>query len=126
MESRRIIQVEEKVPFNLLVPLSIQLSLIHIFNNGDIRITETGITQKETTHSHSGNYLLLSEFADNTGSSGYAGTSNVTVTSLAGGRTITAGDDASDEVKITNLTVNSDMALVPTGTVTVDGTTTIA
>ena len=95
-------------------------------NNGNITITETDITQNKTTHLHSGNYLLLSEFADNTGSSGDAGTSNVTVTSLAGGRTITAGDDASDEVKITNLTVNSDMALVPTGTVTVDGTTTIA
>ena len=32
MESHKIIQVDEKVPFNLLIPLSIQhmLSLIHI------------------------------------------------------------------------------------------------
>ena len=115
MESRRIIQVEEKVPFNLLVPLSIQHMFAMFGASVLVPVSYTHLDVYKRQHLHSGNYLLLSEFADNTGSSGDAGTSNVTVTSLAGGRTITAGDDASDEVKITNLTVNSDMALVPTG-----------
>ena len=80
--------------------------------NGNIVITNSGVTQDEVPHGHEGSYLLLHEFAK---------TSDVTVEGLKDNQKITANSVGDTSLAMLNLTVNVNTALVPMGMLTLSG-----